>query len=292
MKDIVVLYHGPTCHDGFGAAYAARKKFGDAAQYIPLRFFGKRPPVDIRGKEVYLLDFSYSREMLQELAAESKSFVVIDHHVSARNAVESLQGSVFDPTHSGAILAWNYFHPDTPAPLLLRYIEDGDIWKWELPDSFEVSLFMSVQPFDFDHWEKLAAKFEDPEQLEHMKNLGSSYGEFRAVLVDDMIKHSEEVSFEGHRVLAANVSASSDVLVSVLGSEMARRMPPLALVWSYDGRFLSVSLRGDGSIDVGEIARRRGGGGQHSAASFKVPLISFKDFPFRFLDPAEATEKS
>jgi len=36
-KEIVVLYHA-NCLDGFGAAYAAWKKFGDTADYIPVQY--------------------------------------------------------------------------------------------------------------------------------------------------------------------------------------------------------------------------------------------------------------
>ncbi len=36
-KDIVVIYH-KHCPDGFGAAYAAWKKFGDAAEYLPASY--------------------------------------------------------------------------------------------------------------------------------------------------------------------------------------------------------------------------------------------------------------
>src|SRR3989344_3757446 len=41
-KKIAVLYHGG-CPDGFGGAYAAWKKFGNMAEYIPLKH-GKPAP--------------------------------------------------------------------------------------------------------------------------------------------------------------------------------------------------------------------------------------------------------
>ena len=34
FKNIVIIYH-TDCRDGFGAAWAAWKKFGDSATYIP-----------------------------------------------------------------------------------------------------------------------------------------------------------------------------------------------------------------------------------------------------------------
>ena len=37
LKSIVVIYHG-RCRDGFAAAYAAWKKFGDKASYLPFLY--------------------------------------------------------------------------------------------------------------------------------------------------------------------------------------------------------------------------------------------------------------
>lgn len=51
----IVIYHAD-CPDGFGAAFAAWLVFGDSAQYVPARF--GEPAPDVRGKEVYILDFS------------------------------------------------------------------------------------------------------------------------------------------------------------------------------------------------------------------------------------------
>ena len=41
--NISVLYHAD-CPDGFGGAYAAWKKFGDTAEYIPVKY-GRTPPL-------------------------------------------------------------------------------------------------------------------------------------------------------------------------------------------------------------------------------------------------------
>src|SRR3990167_11323403 len=58
-KEIAVLYHGG-CPDGFGGAYAAWKKFGDTAEYIPVKY-GNTPPEGLAGREVYIVDFCYEK---------------------------------------------------------------------------------------------------------------------------------------------------------------------------------------------------------------------------------------
>ena len=79
-----------------------------------------------------------------EVAAQ---IVILDHHLTAHDHYHSdpsvgnamaENGHVahFDLDHSGAMLSWQYFHPDEPAPELLRYVEDQDLWNWKLPQSF------------------------------------------------------------------------------------------------------------------------------------------------------------
>jgi hypothetical protein len=31
---------------------------------------------------------------------------------------------------SGCTISWDFFHGDKEIPLLLRYLEDRDIWRW------------------------------------------------------------------------------------------------------------------------------------------------------------------
>ena len=60
-KQIIVLYHGD-CPDGFGAAFAAWKKFKDAAEYVALSRSDTPPLELVKNKEVYLPDFTFNRQ--------------------------------------------------------------------------------------------------------------------------------------------------------------------------------------------------------------------------------------
>ena len=103
-QDTVVIYHAD-CKDGFGAAYAAWKKFGDTASYVPRRN-QLPPPAGLVDKEVFVVDYSYDRATLEELLVKNKSVVVIDHHRSAEDDVKAFPQNVFDLEHSGAVLTW------------------------------------------------------------------------------------------------------------------------------------------------------------------------------------------
>jgi len=176
---ITVLYHAG-CPDGFGAAYAAWRKFGESATYRPV-FYGKPPSLDsLAGKEVYILDFSFPPEELKAMAAVAKSILQLDHHISARNAWVNELGTVeegrqswthpelpltvtFDMNKSGARLAWEHFHPDAPMPWPLKHVEDRDLWRFALPATKAFTRALQLLPFEFNAWDLVMQQAGTPE---------------------------------------------------------------------------------------------------------------------------------
>src|SRR3989344_4440253 len=78
-KNTLVFYHG-NCRDGFTAAWAAWKKLGDSADYIPMvysRFSPDKLP-DTSGKDVYFLDFTPEDADLFRTVSNSHSTIIID----------------------------------------------------------------------------------------------------------------------------------------------------------------------------------------------------------------------
>ena len=63
----VVLYNAD-CMDGFGAAWALWKRFPNA-EYIPVKY-GQAPPSGLSGKHVVMADFSYGREVIEQINQE------------------------------------------------------------------------------------------------------------------------------------------------------------------------------------------------------------------------------
>ncbi|MGH9333969.1 MAG: phosphohydrolase, partial [Vicinamibacteria bacterium] len=123
----VVLYHA-FCADGFGAAWAAWKRLGERAEYLPVQH-GAPPPSIPKESDVYILDFSYPRAEIEEMKARVASLQVIDHHRTAEEELRGLEYAVFDNRKSAAVLSWEYFHPGEPVPELLRYVMDRDLWQ-------------------------------------------------------------------------------------------------------------------------------------------------------------------
>ena len=140
----VVLFHGG-CRDGFTAAYFAWLKLHDQARYVGIGHGSAEDKAkaagDLRGKSVAVLDFSFDAETTAKQLATAKSYAVLDHHKTAKDNLGDLPetSKVFDMRMSGATLAWNYFHPGEACPLLARYVEDKDIWRWAYHSSKEFS---------------------------------------------------------------------------------------------------------------------------------------------------------
>lgn len=274
-KKIVVLYHG-NCEDGFGGAFAAWRHFGNKAEYIPL--YRHAPVPELYGKEVYMIDFMYSPEIIRRLLKNNIRVTGIDHHITAEDSTRLTKNYLFSLKNSGAALAWQYFHPKKKIPRLLQYIEDYDLWKFRLRETREVSAMLDLLPFDFQRWEKFAKDLENGKKRKQIVANGKLLLEYKNKLVDSIVAEAEEVQFMGYRARAVN----SPVFNSEIGARLIKKASPLVIIWIRSRGRILVSLRSNGKTDVARIAQKFGGGGHKAAAGFivekneKVPWVPVK----------------
>lgn len=252
----LILYHAE-CADGFGAAWAIWRRY-PKAEYRPVKH-GEAPPANLAGHHIVMVDFSYNRTMLEAMAKDAASLVVLDHHITAEQALADLPYAYFDLNKSGAVLGWEWAH-DEPAPWLLRYIQDKDLWQWALPNSREISAALASYPFDFELW----TRFEQRE----LEREGRAILRYENELVTKLASHATLVEFEGATV----PSVQSSVLTSQIGERLSAEHP-FCVIWHdrNNRRYFSMRSREDGT-DVGAIAASFGGGGHTHAAGFSVPL--------------------
>ena len=281
LKKVVVIYHDQ-CRDGFGAAYAAWKKFGDDASYIP-RKTQEAVPEGLQHKEIYIVDYSYKKPELDELVKHNKSVVVIDHHATSEEAVTSFKQNVFDMEHSGAVLAWKYFHPHTEVPKLLLYIEDHDLWHFKMEHNREFGSALGEYNQDFETWDKLNGNLDDRDDFSKFISLGGVIAGFEDKLVQKLLAFKEKISFEGKEMYAVNCSRLYRSIVAhelstLNGKEGGVEMA--IVYYRYDGK-VHCSLRSNGEVDVRAMAEKYGGGGHKNASSIRVD--SFEELPFTFI---------
>lgn len=285
MKTVTVLYHRDA--DGFGAAYAAWTKFKDSANYIGVQYGEVVPEIPEGTKDLFILDFSYDRATCEELS-EFYALTVLDHHKTAQAELEGLPYAQFNMNKSGCRQAWEYFWEDTEAPLLLQYIEDRDLWRWQLKNSEEINLFIATLTWDFDLWDYHACS--NFEFFTNALNSGVAIKSFRdAQIAGDLrnvrrmrlqVQYDDLGATYTYDVPVANASAN----ISELGNEMCKKYPDAPFSVSYCDRLdvRSWSLRSIGDFDVSLVAKAFGGGGHRNAAGFTTeigwPQMQHEDF--------------
>lgn len=283
MKSIVIFYHA-SCPDGFSAAWAAWKKFGTKAQFVPINASQTKDQLGgmkVEGRDVYFLDVCASPDALKELTAGNKSVTVIDHHGTNEDKGKNATSFIFDIKHSGAVLAWKYFHPKKDVPLLLRYVEDNDIWKFKMPNAYAVGNWLGLANFSFKEWDKRVKTLEDKESRARCVAEGRIIGQYRDSVIQDVLEHAYEVEFCGYRAMVANEGASQ--IHSLVGHRLIDKDHPVGIVWYENGRNRKYSLRSKGDMDVAKLAAKfPGGGGHKHAAGFTLPTTT--PFPWKLVE--------
>lgn len=261
-----VIYH-KNCSDGFGAAYSAWKLLGNKAEYIPCSH-GESPP-NVKGKRVAILDFSFSNEVTKKMIEDAEALVVIDHHKSAMVELHDISNCIFDMGMSGAAMAWEFFHPSKEIPKFIQYIQDRDLWQWELPYSKEFSAAFDMVPWEFSAFEE----FEDASVIDDAIKRGSYILAYSKTvikkIVDKACRRKLKINSKVYDVLVVN----SSHWMSEIGSTLAKDCD-VAMIYYFDhnNSAYSVSLRGfHENIDVSEVSKNFGGGGHKKAAGFRLP---------------------
>lgn len=298
---VVVLYHAH-CMDGFGAALVAHQVFGGSASYLPVSY-GETLPEIPDGSAVYLLDFSYRREVLEELARRCE-VRVLDHHATAEKELEGLPFAKFEREKSGAVMAWEWFrdsHPDAiygPVPKLLEYIQDRDLWRFELTGSKEVSAGLAARERTFKEWSFLMGT--GAAGIAHLASEGRIVLRYQAQLVESIVEKRRRIGMD---IDDATSVEAVVVNTPVLNSECCHRMLDLepgaqvAAAWferehpTDPNRVRLVwSLRSRPDFACLPIAEKHGGGGHAQACGFEedreLPVL--RDERWTKTPPAES----
>ncbi len=251
------LYHAG-CEDGFASALVPWQIFGSTAKYIPVSH-GEPPPRLPSDASVVITDFSYKRDTILNLAKSVEKIVLLDHHQTAQEDLENLDFTHFNMEKSGATLSWEYWHPDEAIPDLFLYIEDRDLWRFQLDKSAEINAAIASYPFDFTIW----TQFNIPElSIEGVHILRSIRQQ-----VTRIADRATRQLISGYEVPVVNTSAhASDIL-----DELGRKFPdaPFSACFYDNGQGeRRWSLASAGNFDVGNLARDLGGGGHYHRSGF------------------------
>jgi oligoribonuclease NrnB/cAMP/cGMP phosphodiesterase (DHH superfamily) len=270
MKPLVI-YHGG-CWDGFCAAWVAKTALGPI-EAVPAQY--GLPPPPVLDREVYILDFSYPRETLIRMAQQTSQLLVLDHHATAAAALDGLPFCRFAQDKSGGRMSWEYFADlggwlGMPAPWLVDYTEDRDLWRHALPNSQEVNAALRSYPLDFDLWDRQFAGAGPPPI--GLIQEGAAIRRRERQIIDEHLQHARLENFDGtHTVPVVNAT----VLFSEIAGELAEGHPFAACYFDRPDGKRQWSLRSTSTgVDVAEIAKAHGGGGHRHAAGFEEVMTA------------------
>lgn len=276
MSKPLVIYHG-NCADGFSAAWCFWRKYRSDADYVAGVY--QQDPPDVTGRDVYLVDFSYKRPVIEQMLQTARSVTLIDHHKTAIDDLmplfrqDSWAGDppvlnhFVDLNRSGATLAWDYLFPGEDRPLLLGHIEDRDLWRFKLPGTREIQALVFSHEYTFEQWDKLMSA--DQVELLKMTAAGAAIERKHHKDVAELVGVCQRrMTIAGYDVPVASMPYT---MGSDAGHLMAKGEPFSACYWdTAEGRVFGLRSADDG-MDVSEIAKQFGGGGHKHAAGFKVP---------------------
>lgn len=274
-KRPLCIYHG-NCADGFGAAWVF-KRFADREHDFFAGIYQSEPP-DVEGRDVYLVDFSYKRGVVEQLCERATRVVLIDHHKTAIEDLAPLIESrrieaLVNVGKSGATLAWQWFHGhnERDMPQLLRHIEDQDLWRFALAGTREIQANVFSHPYDFEVWDRL---MERP--VEELIAEGRAIERKHLKDIRELLPVvTRRMTIGGHNVPIANLPY---IHVSDAAHELARGEPFAGCYWDTpNGRVFGLRSSPDG-LDVSDIAKQYGGGGHRNAAGFTVSYKLAQEF--------------
>lgn len=292
MRDLCIHHH--PCLDGYTSAWVVNKALGSDVEFYQ-GVHGQPPaPIDvIDNRHILIVDFSYPRDILLEMAKVARSITILDHHLSAQRDLDDIGAEaermglcpiyvVFDMNRSGARLTWDYFFEGMRAPLLVRYVEDRDLWRFDMQDSRAVNANLFSHPYTFPMFDTLA------EVLETKTGYGNFVTEGRAILRKQEKDLDELLPILVRPMTLSNGNGTVYTVKSVnlpyiMASEAAGRLAenaPFAVAYwdSADGRHFSLRSRKPDGVDVSQIAKHYGGGGHYYAAGFRVTAPACYDF--------------
>lgn len=285
-KNIIVFYH-EHCLDGFTGAYVASKKFKNKAEYIALSHtdsgddFLKTKKIkisELKGKELYFIDFCLNEKELKKVEKVVKKLVVIDHHIGRKELIETLPNHLFRDGVSGGYLAHEYFFPKNKMPEFIKYVSINDTYTFSKNENIKkieknITSYLVTLEFDFKVFTKVEKDFEDKKKFEEIKKLGDILNINYLKLVDIQMENAKLIDFEGHKVYAINASS---IFKNELGHRLALKSKSLfSIIYTFENGELKMSFRGEGKIDLSKLTKKHNGGGHFNAASFRIKDLKF-----------------
>lgn len=318
MKELeyLICFH-ISCMDGFASAwvvwnYLTHVELTSEQKMTFLACDYGDPIPDMQDKIVYIVDFSWSdKDGLLAEVAKAKRVVMLDHHVDAHKVWGGVElpknmEYIYQANQSGVGLTWGHFNSDQLMPLVLRHIEDRDLWNWQMHGSVEVHAVLKSEGFMSreNNQERLFEKFRRFSEYSYFSRMemskiyedGETIARAESALVDLILERTSRIvtfpiyecnGFDNVRETAYQVPIAEVPydLASEAGDKLNKGYPfsvTYETQYALGRRKFSIRSNKETGIDVGAIARHEGGAGHKHAAGWISKIVLGDDFPWRF----------
>lgn len=289
---IRIFYHNDL--DGrCSAAIAMRNKELEAEaeaqggfDLIEIDYTDEVPVWKIRnGEPVFILDFSFKPDVMEQVMEKTQDITWIDHHKTATyDYGRELKGlrDVREKMFSACELTWMYFYRDKQMPDAVKFIGDRDKWAWKYrKDSEPFNLGMRAFPHlpQDNIWnilfvEDIEGNIEGNLFIDKVQRTGETCKNFRDNLCYDYMRYGFECWLEynkNHYLCFARG-------IYFFGSEGFGKnfeKYDICISFEFDGEKHVIGLYSS-TVDVAEIAKSYGGGGHKGASGFLNPTMPFR----------------
>ncbi|XP_011087977.1 uncharacterized protein LOC105169304 isoform X1 [Sesamum indicum] len=315
----LVLYNYPSFSGAYGALFAHLYHFRLNLPCLILPFSAVAPfsveDLCIEGmKTCYLLDFLGPKGFALELYMRTTSKVIgFDHRKSVLSQISPREDSDINISFyvniekSSSTAAYEYFSAKLSetrcdngdkmsllnqadrerVEMILKYIEDGDLQKWSLPD---------IRPFNIGlrEWRSKLNCITNSCMYQQLMEIcsmdlimkGSTYLSHRQIDASKLLHKVFRVrlgrGFYGE-CLGVRADANSD-FSDEMGMELSRRsaaagLRPIGAVIYMQRNNLKMCLRTvDSSTDTSEVAKAYGGGGSPNSSSFIIRMDEYNQW--------------
>ena len=292
MLDTVCFFHDDL--DGRAAA-AIVLHANPNAKCIAANYEKPLPVGEATGKIVFIVDFTpTSKDQFDAIVENAERVIWLDHHktnIDKYPEYTDLAGKRVANKPSGAMLTWGYCHPAEPPPPAVQLVSDFDTWTFAY--NISLSFHDGMESLDCspesDVWNSLlvnpdwtnpmfAGRFEKkaPWTVDDIVKRGQAIRDFLTIQSsENLARFGWTTTFEGREaVVCCTQDRGSMFFDSVDGFD-------LMLSYCHNGEQFTVGVYSrNKDIHCGELAKKYGGGGHHSAAGFAC-----KELPFKFLKP-------
>lgn len=241
---------------------------------------------------VFIVDFHFKPNVIEQIFKDTKNIVWIDHHETAAKYEEQYPQKLeglrdYGNKFAGCELTWNHLFAYEPMPMAVQLVSDRDIWAWKLKDTAEFNEGLKLYPHQPEDriWFSLLDENDcilkgDPPREEKVEDelimLGKTCLQYRDMILEDYNQSwGYEVEFEGYKCFVLDLYITGS---EKFGSRLDEYDMCIGTVFS--NGLWTIGLYSK-EIDVSKIAVKYGekygisGGGHKHAAGFVAPELPF-----------------